>query len=185
MRLTHILRFGIVAIAVSVITLGGISGSKAGSNVAPTSTPCPTSAARAATAAATSKATSAPTVESSSSEDRPGFLGIEAGTWTCGILIRKVYDGSPAWKAGLYAGEVIVAVDGITVSDLASDANLATPQGDYSDPLIYAFFAKMETYHAGDTITLTVTQDGNTKDVQVTLIPLAKLDVTAAATSAK
>lgn len=67
-----------------------------------------------------------------------------------GAYIRSVQRSSAAEAAGLLAGDIVTAVDGITVSD--------------SDGLV----ALIRGYKAGDTAELTVWRGGGTLDVSVT-----------------
>ena len=68
-----------------------------------------------------------------------------------GVYIKSVEDFSPAEKAGLKAGDVIVKADGksITTMDELNEIK--------------------NTHQIGDTITLTVNRNGSNKDITVTL----------------
>ncbi len=46
------------------------------------------------------------------------------------VLITGVFDGSPAKKAGLRAGDTILAVDGVPTKDRSLEANIAHIKGD-------------------------------------------------------
>jgi putative serine protease PepD len=65
----------------------------------------------------------------------------------------SVVPGGPADQAGIQAGDVITAVDGVPVDD--------------AEQLIVA----IRTHSPGDTVTLTIQRAGQTSDVQVTLAP--------------
>ncbi|WP_291046728.1 trypsin-like peptidase domain-containing protein [Herbiconiux sp.] len=59
----------------------------------------------------------------------PGFLGVGIGASSAagGAVVAGVYEGTPAEAAGLAAGDVITAVDGVPVSSAAElTANLGT-----------------------------------------------------------
>jgi putative serine protease PepD len=59
--------------------------------------------------------------------------------------------GGPAEQAGLQAGDVITAVDGVQVEDSTS------------------LIVKIRAHAPGDVVTLTVDRNGATQDVSVTL----------------
>ncbi len=54
----------------------------------------------------------------------PSFtgIGVEVDAEHQGLLIARVFDSSPALRAGLHAGEVIVAVNGRRLEGLSADA---------------------------------------------------------------
>jgi membrane-associated protease RseP (regulator of RpoE activity) len=68
-----------------------------------------------------------------------------------GVLVNKVMDGTPAERAGLKAGDVIIGVDGKDVSD----------QGDISRAL--------RGREAGDEVGLKIIRDGSERTLQVKL----------------
>ena len=68
-----------------------------------------------------------------------------------GVLLKSIYPGGPAAKAGLKVGDVVVAIDGVTVDDM---------QG-----LNY----RVATHRAGDAPSLKVFKNGHTGDVSVKL----------------
>lgn len=68
-----------------------------------------------------------------------------------GVLVKNVYPGGPASKAGLKTGDVVMAVDGISVDDM---------QG-----LNY----RIATHKAGDAPDFKVFADGHARDVPVKL----------------
>ncbi|WP_315093500.1 trypsin-like peptidase domain-containing protein [uncultured Cellulomonas sp.] len=78
----------------------------------------------------------------------PAFLGIVLGS---GSSITGVLEGTPAAAVGLVAGDVITAVDGVSVSSLAD---------------------LLDSYSPGDTVTLTwtVAATGESTSAPVTLI---------------
>jgi putative serine protease PepD len=81
------------------------------------------------------------------------YLGVAVGDTASGTGARigTVRSGSPAAKAGLKVGDVIVAVDGVAVAD--------------ADQLTGA----ISEHQPGDQITLTVKRDGSTTKVDLTL----------------
>jgi putative serine protease PepD len=83
-----------------------------------------------------------------------GFLGVSTGDPTSGrggALIQDVTANSPAAKAGLQAGDLVVALDGQTVTS--------------QDDLI----SRIRDHKPGDRVTLKVVRDGNEQTVTVTL----------------
>ena len=68
-----------------------------------------------------------------------------------GVYIKSVEDFSPAEKAGLKAGDVIVKADGKTITTMDELNEIKN------------------THQIGDTITLTVNRNGSNKDITVTL----------------
>jgi carboxyl-terminal processing protease len=61
----------------------------------------------------------------------PSFtgIGVAVGPAHGGLLIGRVFDSSPAARAGLRSGEVIVAVDGHKLEGLSADAAVALIKG--------------------------------------------------------
>ncbi|MBK7701738.1 MAG: M28 family peptidase [bacterium] len=68
-----------------------------------------------------------------------------------GVKLSGVMPGSPAEEAGLAAGDVLVAMEGSEVADLAG------------------LTALLQTHGAGETVTVTVERDGGRRDFAVTL----------------
>jgi len=68
-----------------------------------------------------------------------------------GVLLKSVYPGGPAAKAGLKVGDVVLAIDGFSVDDMQS--------------LNY----RIATHNAGDAPSLKVSTDGHARDVAVKL----------------
>lgn len=85
-------------------------------------------------------------------EVRHAFLGVFAGSVeTGGAIITEVVPGSPADQAGLREGDIVVAVDGETVSD--------------SSDLV----GRVQSAAPGDTLAMEIERSGTTQTVQVTL----------------
>jgi putative serine protease PepD len=76
---------------------------------------------------------------------------VDTGGRNDGAEVVGVPSGTPADRAGLRAGDVVVAVDGKTVTDGIS--------------LIVA----IRTHRPGETVTLTVRRDGEVKRLRITL----------------
>jgi putative serine protease PepD len=80
------------------------------------------------------------------------FVGVELlPTSAGGAQISVAQPGTPATTAGLKAGDLITAIDGKTVA--STDA----------------FIAMIDNYSPGQTVTLTITRGGQTKDIKVKL----------------
>jgi putative serine protease PepD len=81
------------------------------------------------------------------------YLGVTVGDASSGqgAAIESVKSGTPAANAGLQAGDVVTAIDGQTVTN--------------ADDLT----AKISAHQPGDKVTLTVTRNGATKTIDVTL----------------
>ncbi len=88
-----------------------------------------------------------------------GMLGVHMKIdSTDGVLVEKFGDGSPARKAGLRRGDVIVEVAGKPVT---------TPE---------SLKAVLENYAAGDTVSVRVTREGREMSFKATLASLADID---------
>jgi len=68
-----------------------------------------------------------------------------------GIVLKSVYPGGPAAQAGLKVGEVVLAVDGISVDDMQ------------------ALNYRIATHKPGEASTMKVEQNGQVRDVEVKL----------------
>ncbi|HWD75603.1 MAG TPA: trypsin-like peptidase domain-containing protein [Solirubrobacteraceae bacterium] len=80
------------------------------------------------------------------------YVGVElSGTSAGGAQVSSVQPNSPATAAGLQQGDLITAIDSKTVS--------STDQ----------FIATIDNYSPGQTVTLTVTRSGQSKQIQVKL----------------
>jgi membrane-associated protease RseP (regulator of RpoE activity) len=83
--------------------------------------------------------------------DQGAWLGIQIVQSTDGPTIASVIADSPADKAGLKRGDVIKSIDGTSVSN------------------VQAVHDAIKGKKAGDTVTVSITRDGNAQDVTVTL----------------
>ncbi len=96
-------------------------------------------------------------------EDNTGsFEGIGAYVETApdgGVYIIRVFDGSPAEEAGLKEGDVVVAVDGVDVTDMILNEALLLIRGE-----------------AGTTVDLTVVREGADDILEMT-VTRARLDI--------
>ena len=68
-----------------------------------------------------------------------------------GVLLKTVYPGGPAARAGLKVGDVVLAIDGVTVDDMQ------------------ALNYRIATHNAGDAPTMKVSSNGQAHDVPVKL----------------
>jgi serine protease Do len=80
----------------------------------------------------------------------PGFAHYYQLGTDKGIVVLGIYEGGPADRAGLRAGDVIIAVDGKTVTQ--------------NDEMQKALFK----HRIGDTVRLTVQRGGNQQEISVT-----------------
>jgi putative serine protease PepD len=87
----------------------------------------------------------------SSGKVEHAFLGVRVGTQSVGASITSVVSGSGAAKAGLKAGDVVLAVDGKTISN-----------GDRLQSAIAA-------HKPGDTVTLRIRRSGSIHTLKATL----------------
>jgi membrane-associated protease RseP (regulator of RpoE activity) len=85
------------------------------------------------------------------SSDQSAWLGAQIAQSTDGPTIASVIADSPAEKAGLKRGDVIKAIDGTSVSDVQAVRDV------------------LKDKNPGDTVTVSITRDGNAQDVTVTL----------------
>jgi serine protease Do len=80
-----------------------------------------------------------------------GFVGVEVADADGAVVVKKVLAGSPAEKAGVEAGDVIVAVK---AADVTSDKQLS---------------AALAKAGVGTSLKLTVKRGGNAKELTVEL----------------
>ncbi len=79
------------------------------------------------------------------------YLGVQTALTQDGQAIGSVEPGSPADVAGVQAGDIVIAVDGTTITEDTT------------------FMELLLEHRAGDTVTLTVSRDGAEHDLSVTL----------------
>jgi putative serine protease PepD len=82
---------------------------------------------------------------------RHAYLGLQLGDGDGGAQVGAVSAGGPAADAGLRAGDVVTAIDGRRVAD--------------SDALV----AAVDNHQPGDEVTLTITRDGDSRELQAKL----------------
>ncbi len=95
------------------------------------------------------------------SNPNPAFIGIQgAPIDDTGVRIVGIFDGSPAVKARLHRGDLIVAIDGQPLSALKApgDATLAD-----------TFFRVISAHQPGDRVTLSIRRADQPMEVEVTL----------------
>ena len=64
-----------------------------------------------------------------------------------GLLIARVFDSSPAMRAGLKAGEVIVAVNGRSLAGLSADAATSLIKGPPGTEVVLGINGLHESSH--------------------------------------
>jgi membrane-associated protease RseP (regulator of RpoE activity) len=89
--------------------------------------------------------------DNTSPSDQSVYLGVQIVQAADGPTVGSVIADSPADKAGLQRGDVIKAIDGTSVSD------------------VQAIRDAIKDKKAGDTVTVSITRDGNAQDMTVTL----------------
>jgi len=89
---------------------------------------------------------------------KSGFVGVELETdeATGGYEITRIIPGSPAEESGLEAGDVLIALNGVRISE---DNEKAVKK------------AKKD-WTPGQDITYTIKRDGNDREVNLTLAPM-------------
>lgn len=92
-----------------------------------------------------------PSQDSTDSEEQQPWLGATVVRTPDGVTISSVIADSPADKAGLKRGDVVKAVDGTEISDVAALVNA------------------LKEKQPGDTITFSITRDGAAQDITVTV----------------
>ena len=83
--------------------------------------------------------------------DQGAWLGAQIVQTPDGPAVAGVYADSPADKAGLKRGDVIKSIDGTSVSNVRAVRDALADK------------------NPGDTVTVSITRDGNAQDVTVTL----------------
>jgi carboxyl-terminal processing protease len=88
-----------------------------------------------------------------STEGEFGGLGIEVGVEDGYVKVISPIDGTPAWKAGVMAGDVIIKLDGASVKGLSLDDAVKKMRG------------KPKT-----SIKLTIVRAGESKPIEITIV---------------
>ncbi|MBX3080722.1 MAG: PDZ domain-containing protein [Anaerolineae bacterium] len=99
------------------------------------------------------------------------YLGVVVtAVGDCGVRVLEVFADSPAFQGQLAVGDVIVAVNGIPVTDLTSMQN-TRPEGtmSYASLTTAGFFTAIHALPPTTQVTLTVQRGDQTVDVMVTL----------------
>jgi carboxyl-terminal processing protease len=79
-------------------------------------------------------------------------VGLQVARHPKGLRVEAVYDGSPAKRAGLRAGDVIVAADGHDLAGMSQDASVALVKGPPGSEV------RLTWIHDGHRITKTVSR---------------------------
>ncbi len=82
------------------------------------------------------------------------YIGVQMGESTTdikGVLVEDAIDGYPAAEAGIKAGDIITAVDGVEVESS------------------FELVAQLLRYEPGDTVIITINRDGQISDVNLVL----------------
>lgn len=87
----------------------------------------------------------------SMSDTRTGGVGVTSSMSTQGLLVEALIEGMPAQKAGIQPGDVITAVDGVSVLGQSLEGAAAWLRGD-----------------PGTQVTVTVLRDGESRDYVLT-----------------
>lgn len=86
-----------------------------------------------------------------------GWIGVQIETEReTGYLVQKVFENSPAQTAGIQAGDVLAALNGVTIKPANQD-KLKVARGEWKP---------------GQTVTYTVQRNGADREVNVTLAPV-------------
>ena len=89
---------------------------------------------------------------------RPAMLGITINDRDQGVAVLRVSSGGPADENGIETGDLIVAVDGVGLTE----SGRRSPRSP-TETLI----AQMGTVNLGDTVTLTVRRDDDEQDIEM------------------
>jgi len=92
-----------------------------------------------------------------------GWAGLDLDKTDDGARIKTVFENTPAQKAGFKVGDILVAIDGVRLSDVS--------EGEHGD-----LQAKMKP---GSHLTYTVSRDGKERDIRVTLAAMPEETITA------
>ena len=138
-----------------------------------------------ATAMATTEATSdmsatvdtsaTPSMDTTATSSPTSFLGVVvAAVGDCGVRVVEVFADSPAFQAQLAVGDVIVAVNGVPVTELTTMQN-TRPDGmmNYASVTTAGFFMAIHALPPGTQVILSVQREGQQLDLTATLVALA------------
>jgi peroxiredoxin len=147
------------AIVLLGLSLGACAGATQAAS-APTAPPQPASEPAPAVPSGSNVAAAAPETSLEPTASGPGWLGVELAKRDedAGVLIRSVMRGSPAERAGLTSGDVVVNIDG---------QGVATPS---------ALRGKIMGSHAGARISVGVLRGADTRLFAVDLDPIPNDD---------
>ena len=86
---------------------------------------------------------------------RPAMLGVTINDRDQGVAVLRVSPGGPADENGVETGDLIVAVDGVGLTESERRSPAET------------LIAQMGTVNLGDTVTLTVRRGDDDRDVEI------------------
>ena len=86
---------------------------------------------------------------------RPAMLGVTINDRDQGVAVLRVSPGGPADENGIETGDLIVAVDGVGLTESERRSPAET------------LIAQMGTVNLGDTLTLTVRRGDDDRDVEI------------------
>jgi C-terminal processing protease CtpA/Prc len=88
-------------------------------------------------------------------EERTGGIGIGIQEVEEGVLVTYVHPGSPAERAGLQEGDVIVEVDGLSVDALDVQDFVSVMTGPEDTPVAFVVGAESDTGYSESVLELT------------------------------
>ena len=89
---------------------------------------------------------------------RPAMLGVTINDRDQGVAVLRVSPGGPADENGVETGDLIVAVDGVGLTE----SERRSPRSPAE-----ALIAQMGTVNLGDTVTLTVRRGDDEQDIRI------------------
>jgi len=116
-----------------------------------------------------------PSTDTTATSVPTSFLGVVvAAVGDCGVRVAQVFADSPAFDAQLAVGDVIVAVNGVPVTDLTS-MQTTRPDGmmNYASLTTAGFFTAIHALPPGTEVVLTVQRGDQQLDLVATLVALA------------